>query len=251
MNRPTCVVHPDRLAEPTLRVCGGCETTTRTALRDAPGLWADLGDPRRGKSLGGVRGGDKPSPMPDSRLHAREDVRRKLVSWCHLLYDDGYVSNMPVDTVRAMAHHVATQAGRLLASDVAEGLVSDCRDLLALQRVAWPTRWTGVKVTCPCGGTVRITVETATETIACPDCDEWGTVEWWRERVGVDSWRPMLLKDVTTWLILAQGLSVTFGQVRTWVWRHELEGYCFDDRGRVLYDPEQVLRLSPQVRRVA
>ena len=65
-----------------------------------------------------------------------------------------------------------------------------------------------MKLACPCGGTVRITVETAAETIACPSCDEWGTVDWWRERVAADSWRPMLLKDVTTWLILTQrGLS--------------------------------------------
>ena len=245
-----CAVHGDRLAEHRSQVCGACETTVRHALRDAAGLYADLGDPRRGKALGGVRGGDKPSPMPDARLHARDAIRTALVGWCKVL-EDGFACTVPADTVRAMAHHVATQAGRLLASDAAEGLVSDCRDILDLQRVAWPTRWTGVKLACPCGGTVRITVETAAETIACPSCDEWGTVDWWRERVAADSWRPMLLKDVTTWLILAHRMSVTYAQVRQWVVRRELEGYMFDDRGRVLYDPEQVLECQPAARRVA
>ena len=44
---------------------------------------------------------------------------------------------------------------------------------------------------------------------------------------------------------------MTYAQVRQWVVRRELEGYMFDDRGRVLYDPEQVLECQPQARRVA
>jgi hypothetical protein len=198
--------------------------------------------------------------MPDTRLEARSTLRAMLASWCLLLEEDdtddeGNITQrgvpLPADTVRAMAHHVAVQAGRLLASDAAEGLVSDCRDILALQRVAWPTRWTGVKVTCPCGQTVRITADNAGQVIECPGCEEWGTVDWWRDRVAADTWRPMLLKDVTTWLILVERMDVTFGQVRNWVWRYELEGYMFDDRGRVLYDPQDVLRLAPSTRRVA
>ena len=143
MTAVRCVIHPQRLAEPTLQVCSADETTVRVALRDASGLYADLGDPRRGKALGGVRGGDKPSPMPDARLHARDAIRTALVGWCKVL-EDGFDCTVPADTVRAMAHHVATQAGRLLASDAAEGLVSDCRDILEGRALRLRHGWVAV-----------------------------------------------------------------------------------------------------------
>ena len=255
-----CAVHGDRLAEPQSQVCRSCEDDVRRALDEAPGLYHDLAEPLRSKGGSGGKSdpATRPGPITHERIEVRDQLKTALVGWCVVLWEDHRITT-PADTIDAIAEHVSRWRLKLLGTDAAEGLVSDCRDILDLQRVAWPSRWTGVKVACPCGSTVRITADNAGQLIACPGCKEWGTVEWWQERVAADTWRPMLLKDVTTWLILVQRMSVTSKQVSKWVERAQARkdgpaeawGYMFDVNGRVLYDPEQVMRLAPQARRTA
>ena len=80
--------------------------------------------------------------------------------------------------------------------------------------------------------------------LTCPDCGESGVLDWWRDRVAVDAWRPMLLREVTEWLQVVHQMAVTYEQVRQWVVRADLSGYMEDHRGRVLYDPDTVLVLG-------
>lgn len=252
-----CAYGCDHLAAHGSQVCPRCETFTERTLADLAQTYADLIDPRL-LQLPGRSGGDKPPMVGDRAVEGRAQIRGVLVTWCKLLEEDETAPNgfvirkgvhLPEDNVPAMAAHVLRHHLRILASDAAEALVTDCADLARI--TAWPARPTGVRVQCPCGATVRITVETAAGEIRCPDCDEWGTVDFWRKRVKAEEWRPMNVADVVSWLILAQGMSVNYKQVYKWITTADLQGYMLTEGGRVLYDPNAVLLLGARMMRRA
>ena len=219
-----------------LQVCAWHERRVRDGLRDIPGLWADLGDPRRAKVAPGPRGDDGPPLLiADDQRQARSAIRLLLVSWCKVLADDWGLT-LPADTVRAMSHHVAVQAGRLLASEHADQLVSDIEGAVGeAWRLARPGRVVGVRVPCPsCARPVRLDPEA--DTIRCP-CGEWGDLTWWRGALQVsDPPGALTLRELVEWLAIAHRIRVTTKTVDSWARRGKLSARGVDEQGRTLWD---------------
>ena len=104
---PECRGCLPAIATTGLLVCTYDERRARDGLRDAPGLYDDLGDPRTStRPRTGSSGSDSGSPMllSPERITARDNLRRFLVTWCMILEDD-YALTMPADTVRAKQLH--------------------------------------------------------------------------------------------------------------------------------------------------
>lgn len=262
--RPVCVIghavqgeHLDRCADPGcpgclpalaaagLAVCTGHELDVRAALRDLPGLWADLGDTRRSPSLDGTGGGSgDPEACPDcdaglpctrrhrsghealspSRIEARHAIRALLVRWCRILDEDLAVPLPPAppDTIRWMGHHVARHAGRILAHPQhAYGLVVDLHGwwdgeqgepgVMAARRLLDAgQRPRGVRVQCPrCGAWVRLREDV--DIIRCPGVDPDDAGEPCPEWGTIEHWR-RLVPDA--------GRPMTGAELVDWLARH-------------------------------
>lgn len=195
-----------------LAVCSRCERTTRDGLRDLAGLWADLGDPRR-SAIPGQRRGDHGPPLllSDAARDARSAIRACLVAWCLVLQDD-YRMRLPADTVRAMAHHVSVQAGRLLASEHADQLVHDIGAVTKAKSLL--QRSSRLRIRCDCGEWVAV-AEAEDQIMTCRGCDAWGLLSWWVKQAP-QSEGPLPLRDLPAWLLVHQGLDVPSTQLRTW-----------------------------------
>lgn len=240
-----------------LWVCRWHERRVDDGLAALPGLYADLGDPRRGKGTAG--GGGAGLPMSDERRDARTAIRATLTDWCLTLKRE-HARTLPANTVRAMAGHVRTHRDPLLAGRHAVALVADLlgvedadgvRQGAAVVTVAWrlarPGRGTAVRILCTCGHRVPLDVDPSDPggLITCPNCGEYGTVRWWRDRLAGDVDGPRCADDVIAWLILERGLPIDsermHTRIRQWAARGLLTRQGRDERGRTLYDPEQVL----------
>lgn len=244
-----------------LLVCIRCEKTTREGLRDIAGLWADLGDPRRAPvpRQGGVSDDGPPLLIGDAARDARSAIRACLVAWCHVLNED-YAITYPADTVRAMAHHVAVQAGRLLTSEHADQLV---HDVAGISKDAWrlarPAGRRGVYAQCPdCASRVRLEMvhllnAPCTEMVCrnldhmadvtCWQCGSSGDLRWWRGQASkVDE--PMDAGAVCVWMLENHRLRMTKVQLRQWATRGRVERRGRDEAGRTLYDPIEVASIA-------
>ena len=299
--------HLDRCTDTT---CGGClpakasrgmfvctrhELDVRELVRDLPALWADLGDTRRSAGAGpGGRGAGDPEACPrcdegmpcdtphraghealsPARIAARHAIRSTLVAWCRLLDEDLGVTlpREPPNTVRWMAHHVAVNVGRILASAVlAEALVAemlgryDADDTwvpgLAAHRRLLDTgrRPAGVRARCPaCESWVRLRDDDAvircTGTLATGEpCPEWGTIEHWRRLVvGQDLDRGMTAPELVEWLATHHRYRASEDVVRQWASRGTRFGRLTrvgeDDEGRTLFDPVRAAELVMMIR---
>ena len=238
-----------------LLVCAYDERRARDGLRDAPGLYADLGDPRTStRPRTGSSGSDSGSPMllSPERITARDNLRRFLVTWCMILEDD-YALTMPADTVRAMAHHIAVQTGRLLAdADHAEQLVAEMWGhtdddgnryegrIAYAWRLARPGTRGGVTVACPsCGNRVRLRPD-ADQDVTCTECGEHGDIRWWRAQLAPKVDEPMHSAELLTWLDEHHRIKVTDVNLRVMANRGQITRVGKDDFARTLFDPVEV-----------
>ena len=247
-----------------LQVCSWHEKRTRDALRDLPGLWADLGDPRRGRTSTN-RSTDDGSPMliGDAHRNARSQIRACLVGWCMILHED-YALSLPADTVRAMAHHVAVQAGRLLNSEHADQLVAE---LLGhtdedgdRHEGAAPTAWRLARpassrtwrILCDCGE--RVPVEADGDVIMrCRGCDAWGVLSWWIERSAPNTDEPVTAAQAVGAMWDTYRMRVTLTQIAHWSSRGKLAAVGTADptapgRPANLYRIRTILRLALDAR---
>lgn len=240
-NCPGCL---PALATTGLLVCSWHERRVRGGLRDLPGLWADLGDPRKSTQPGSGRGGDSggsPMLISDTRRAARSAIRALLVSWCLVLTDD-YALTTPPDTIRGMAHHVAVQAGRLLASHHADQL---CHDIDTATREAWrlarPGHHRGIRVACPtCGHRVALRPDDHGD-VRCTECGEHGDIRWWRAQLAPKVDEPMPAGEIITWMVEHHRIvGITEANLRVMATRHQITRAGRDDLGRTLYDPVEV-----------
>lgn len=207
-----------RPAAPCSEVCTRCEHQTRDGLRDLPGLWADLGDTRRGqRPRTGGRSADAPQPISGEAVAARSAIRACLVAWCLILEED-FRMQVPADTVRAMARHVAVQAGRILAHpEHADQLVHDVTTAVReARRLAYPV--SSLTVECTCGQRVRVDQDPDVVT-TCRGCDEAGTSLWWQERLVPETTELMTARIGVDWLSREHRITVEEDAVRQWVRR--------------------------------
>jgi ribosomal protein S27E len=161
---------------------------------------------------------------------------------------------LPADTVRAMAHHVAVQAGRLLASGHADQLVHDVRGCVATaRRLTSPSRRQPIRVACPdCGERVALSTD-PDEAVRCRGCGTWGVLAWWREQLVPDLDAPMTLRDASDWLLVHHGRDVPLETLRTWSKRADGQGNALlvevgrDNQGRKLFDPLAVAELASRM----
>lgn len=227
---------------------------TRDALRDLPALWADLGDTRRGQPIGRrAPAAERTLALSDAARQARSAIRASLVAWCLIMADD-YGLSLPPDTVRAMAGHVATQAGRLLAStEHADQLAHDMITAASeARRLAYPV--VSVTVEHGCGARVRLDSDPDVIT-RCPGCAEAGNAPWWRLQLAPETLQPMTIAQGVAWLQRAYGLEVEPDAVRQWAARGHLvaidhvrpEGQT-TGRPAARYDPVALLMTAMQRR---
>lgn len=231
------------IAADGLQVCAWHERRTRDGLRDLPGLWADLADPRRSRTTtNGPTGRDNGSPMliDDARRQARSAIRMLLVAWCITLRDD-YHLREPADTVRACAHHVAVHAGRLLASEHADQLVHDIESAVReARRLAHPRPRLGVTVPCPsCGHRVALAPDQRDD-VTCAECGETGDIRWWRTQLAPGIDEPMHSEALCAWLLEHHRIALTRTALRQMAARGQITRAGKDTLGRGLYDPVEV-----------
>lgn len=209
-----------RPAAAGLWVCYRCEHQVRDALWHLPGLWADLGDTRRGKRLGNAaRSAEKPPPLSDDARNARSAIKAALVAWCFIL-DEDYSITLPADTVRAMAHHVGVQATRLLNSEHADQFVHDfVTAAREARRLAYPV--SSLTVECTCGHRVRIDQDPDVTT-TCGSCGEAGTSTWWLHQLVPAALQPMTADEGVAWLAQAHRIEVSADMIRQWATRGHL-----------------------------
>lgn len=240
---PDCPGCLPAIATTGLQVCAWHERRVRDGLRDLPGLWADLGDPRTSTRPRSGSSGEPPgSPMliSDNRRAARSAIRALLVSWCLVLADD-YALTTPPDTIRGMAHHVAVQAGRLLASEHADQLTHDVETATReAWRLARPGARGGVTVACPsCGHRVRLRPD-ADQDVRCPECGEHGDIRWWRAQLAPKVDEPMCSSELLAWLAEHHRITTTEVNLRVMANRGQITRAGRDDLGRTLWDPVEV-----------
>jgi hypothetical protein len=215
-------------------VCGRCETDTRRGLRELPGLYADLADPRRGHParIGG-HSADPPQVISDEARQTRSAIRACLVAWCLILAED-YAVTLPADNVRAIAHTIAVHAGRLLNSEHADQLVHDITAAASeARRIAYPGRH--LTIACPCGGRVTVDPDYAMQ---CRQCRLIGDLTWWQDQA-MQTQPPLVpLADLPQRLLLNLGIQVTVKQLRNWADRKIMTPAQRDPTtGRRYYDP--------------
>lgn len=245
-----------------LQVGRKCANLVDRALTAAPSLYSDLAAPLRATQGSGGRTdpATRPGPITPERVEARIGIRVALVGWCRVLEEERSIG-LPVESIPgeldAITAHLKRHAGTLLAMDgPAEGLVSDCRDILALERVAWPARWTGVRVTCP-SCSAPVSVDTSAEIVRCrtPECPEYGVPSWWIERLLPETGRLMTALEAAEWLgRTIPWLSVQAGTLTKWAQRGHLAAASYGGQGvESLFDPVVVVRtaLVMRDRRVA
>ncbi len=209
------------LAADGLRVCLGHEAKVREALRELPSVWADVEASMalRGKRYGTIGRTSMPLPIDDITTGWRDRSRACLVTWVKVLEEDFDASlDGCQDTVQWMADKVGIYAGRLLASEHADQL---CSDLLGStdedgkrhgdlwgegRRLAFRgSSGTPQRIKCSCGTWVTVNL---VDVMTCRGCQEWGDINWWRQReVGEDP-APMTLRDLSLWLALHHGRNV-------------------------------------------
>jgi hypothetical protein len=126
--------------------------------------------------------------------------------------EEGYGVSLPADNVRAMAHVVAVQAGRLLNSEHADQLVHDITGLYRTSlRTAWPARL--MSILCSCGSRVLVDPDVL---MICKDCQTMGDLRWWQSKALEEQDRtPMRLRALVDYL-LVRGVNTTYQRLRSW-----------------------------------
>lgn len=154
---------------------------------------------------------DQPQAITDEARNARSAIRACLVAWCLILDEDLNVT-LPADNVRAMAHTVAVQTGRLLNSGHADQLVHDITGLYwEALRTAWPARH--MTILCACGSRVPVDPDQLME---CRDCGTMGDIAWWQSQALDEQDRtPMRLRALVDYL-LVRGIKASHQLLRSW-----------------------------------
>lgn len=124
------------------------------------------------------------------------------------------------DVIAGLADHIDRHLAWLLASEHASQLV---HDVTSAWRWAWALAGGGRRlptIRCSCGGQVPMALaedagERAVQVFTCPDCGNWGVLDWWREHEGKDP-GPMPLADFPAWLQEQHGLTFTLATLRHW-----------------------------------
>jgi hypothetical protein len=248
------------LAAAGILVCSWHENRARSGLRDLPGLYADLGDPRRSPAPSqGTRRSDSGAALPldDHRRHTRSSIRSVLVWWCQVLAgrdpetvgDPRFVWTLPPDTVTAMAHHIATKTGFILATEWADQLVHDITTVTSdAWRLARPGRRPAITVPCPiCAHRVPLRPNDAGD-VTCTECGEHGDIRWWRHQLAPNIDAPMPAPQLCTWLLEHHRIRTAEPTLRTWAHRGKISAAGRDAQGRTLYDPVQVAAYALQQR---
>jgi hypothetical protein len=160
------------------------------------------------------------------------------------------------DVIAHLAEHIDRQLERLLNSpEHAEQLLADIHGhtddeghhhpgiLRTAWRLARPGRRAAVTVECTCGARVPLEVDPSdpTSIIRCDHCSEWGTITWWRERAAPPLDGPITASEAITWAVLERGIVLTDVQIRRWASNGLITRQGKDDKGRTLYDRDQVL----------
>ena len=238
-----------------LRVCSGCERAVREGLRELPDLYDGLLTPTRpgGRSPVRLTGHAPPLPLADVPRREREAMRACLVTWCLILAED-FGMSLPADTVEAMAHTVAVQAGRLLASEHADQLHHDVtRAVRDARRSAYPSRPDTLPLgRCPtvlddgstCDAMVRARPED--EAVTCPGCGDSGVLTWWHPRLvpAVEGGPLATAADLAPWLSIQNGRPVTQQAIRHWAHRGLLGRHGKDQAGRTLYNVAETRQVA-------
>jgi hypothetical protein len=143
------------------------------------------------------------------------------------------------DVIAALADHIDRHLAWLLASEHAAQLV---HDVTSAWRWSWALAGGGRRlptIRCSCGGLVPMALaedegERAVQVFTCPECGDWGVLDWWREHEGTDP-GPMPLSDLPMWLAQHHGLEVTHHMLKRWARRTPIRGQhaedCDGDRG--------------------
>jgi hypothetical protein len=132
------------------------------------------------------------------------------------------------DVIAALADHVDRHLAWLLASEHASQLV---HEVTFAWRWAWALAGGGRRlptIRCSCGGLVPMALaedagERAVQVFTCPDCGNWGVLDWWRRAEGVEP-GPMPLAAFPEWLAEHHGLAVTLAKLRRWALRRPIPG---------------------------
>lgn len=180
-----------------------------------------------------------------------------LVGWVKVLEED-FQANLEGcdDTIRWMADKVGIYAGRLLASEHADQLVSDLvgstdedghrhGDLVGEgRRLIAKGGPRPMTIQCQCGQRVRVDADNLME---CRNCGEWGDVNHWM-RFAPEIPGPRTAQDTINWLLVKHGEQVQYATLRQWRVRHEGVSAGRDDKGRALYDGDAVLVLAQRTK---
>ena len=230
-------------------VCDHHETRVRDGLRDLPDLDDALIDPWRAKRPGSSNG-ERPAPASPDRIAIRDEIRLFCWTWCHVVHDNYGVTLPNQDTIAAMTHTIAVQAGRLLNSEHADQLVTEMyggteeqlgiarRGLIPTARaLAYPAGRAPQRMLCDCGTWVTLVTEWDVF-IACGGCGEKGTLAWWRDKIAPRTLQPMAEAEAVAWLAEQHGIRLALGTVRQWVARGKLTSTRVD--GCSVYDPVEL-----------
>jgi hypothetical protein len=246
---PKCTGCRPALAGHNSLVCDHHDQRVRDGLRDLPDLDEQLLDPWRSKRAG-TGNGEPPAPANPDRIAIRDQIRQFCWTWCHVLADDWGITLPDRDTIAAMTHTIAVQAGRLLNSEHADQLVVEMyggteeqlgiarRGLVPSARaLAYPAGRQPLTIACDCGGRVALTTDNDVF-IVCPHCGERGVLAWWRAKVAPRTTQPMAEGEAIAWLYEQQAIVLQPGTIRQWVARNQLTALRVD--GRNVYDPVEL-----------
>lgn len=229
-----------RLADSPSKVCVTCDRRTRRDLAELADLHEWLGDPMRGqRPREGGRSSERAQAISDEARQARSAIALVLADWCHTLNGKPFSVTLPAETVAAMAHVVAVNAGRLLGSVHADQLVHDVTTVAGDARRHLTPRQHRLTIGCPCGA--RVPLDPDADTITCPGCGEWGDLTWWRKRLGAHTDDQVPLTDLPG-ILLLQGINISLVTLRNWRARkivaplQDDDGDMRNERGHLLYD---------------
>lgn len=229
---------PARAAD-GLYLCGRCAGLLERDPFTAARLWAALGQALvSGGGSAGPGGGGVGVDLDAVAVETRSLIRAELVGLCRMIAEErGHA--LPDDTVVAMAGYVAVNA-RWLAAHRAAGehaaelraIATDGRSWRAAYPVSGDRTLIGVcnQASAGADGSPGVVCGTALwhregeETLTCPACGTFGTVQWWRwemcsaaEREGiVDAYA------AAAYLSWRWDRAVDPGLVRKWGQRHRL-----------------------------
>jgi hypothetical protein len=118
------------------------------------------------------------------------------------------------DILEVLAERLDRHLLWLLATEHAQIFAEDILDLWARARpIAYRGGRAPITIACACGS--RVALDPDASVIRCASCGEWGDLAWWRAAVvPVDG--PLSLRDLADWMLLQDGPSPTWEQLRNW-----------------------------------